>query len=51
MKAVKEKLQETKPDRVPEFEKGAQGFAKKVVANFKDYEFVSASHGWILKKF
>ncbi|KZV75181.1 translationally controlled tumor-associated [Peniophora sp. CONT] len=39
MKAVKAKLQETNPDRVAAFEKGAQAFAKKVVANFKDYEF------------
>ncbi|OBZ70426.1 Translationally-controlled tumor [Grifola frondosa] len=39
MKAVKAKLQETKPDRVDAFEKGAQAFAKKLVANFKDYEF------------
>ena len=41
MKAVKTKLQETNPDRVEAFEKGAQNFAKKIVANFKDYEFVS----------
>ena len=40
MKAVKEKLSTTNPDRVAAFEKGAQGFAKKIVANFKDYEFV-----------
>ena len=40
MKAVKAKLQETKPDRVAAFEKGASDFAKKIVANFKDYEFV-----------
>ncbi|EIN10363.1 translationally controlled tumor-associated [Punctularia strigosozonata HHB-11173 SS5] len=39
MKAVKEKLQETNPERVATFEKGAQGFAKKVIANIKDYEF------------
>jgi len=39
MKAVKEKLKETNPDRVEAFEKGAQAFAKKLVANFKDYEF------------
>ncbi|KAH8118571.1 translationally controlled tumor-associated [Phellopilus nigrolimitatus] len=39
MKAVKTKLQETNPERVEAFEKGAQGFAKKVVGNFKDYEF------------
>lgn len=42
MKAVKESLQKTDPDRVADFEKGAQAFAKKVVANFKDYEFVSS---------
>ena len=41
MKAVKAHLQETKPDRVEAFEKGAQAFAKKIVANFKDYDFVS----------
>jgi hypothetical protein len=40
MKAVKEHLQKVNPDRVADFEKGAQAFAKKVVANFKDYEFV-----------
>lgn len=40
MKAVKEKLPE---DQVADFEKGAQAFAKKLIANFKDYEFVSAS--------
>ncbi|WVF70908.1 hypothetical protein IAT40_005703 [Kwoniella sp. CBS 6097] len=39
MKAVKTKLQETNPDRVPAFEKGAQELAKKIVGNFKDYEF------------
>jgi Translationally controlled tumour protein len=40
MKAVKEKLPE---DRVSDFEKGAQAYAKKIVANFKDYEFVGIS--------
>lgn len=44
MKTVKAELQKSKPERVEAFEKGAQAFAKKVVANFKDYEFVSA-HG------
>lgn len=39
MKAVKAKLQEENPERVEAFEKGAAGFAKKIVANFKDYEF------------
>lgn len=39
MKAVKTHLQNTKPERVEAFEKGAQAFAKKIVGNFKDYEF------------
>ncbi|KAN0126839.1 translationally controlled tumor-associated [Russula decolorans] len=36
MKTIKEKLP---ADRVTDFEKGAQAYAKKIVANFKDYEF------------
>jgi hypothetical protein len=40
MKAVKTHLQENKPDRVEAFEKGASAYAKKIVANFKDFEFV-----------
>lgn len=40
MKAVKAKLAETNPDRVAVFEKGAADYAKKVIANFKDFEFV-----------
>ncbi|KAK0206608.1 translationally controlled tumor-associated [Desarmillaria ectypa] len=39
MKSVKAKLAETNPDRVEAFEKGAQAYAKKIVANFKDFEF------------
>lgn len=39
MKAVKAHLQESNPDRVAEFEKGAQAAAKKIITNFKDYEF------------
>ncbi|KAJ7047324.1 translationally controlled tumor protein [Mycena alexandri] len=39
MKEVKAKLAETKPERVEAFEKGAATFAKKIVSNFKDYEF------------
>jgi hypothetical protein len=42
MKAVKAKLLETKPERVEAFEKGAQAFAKKIIANFDDYEFVGS---------
>jgi hypothetical protein len=37
MKAVKGKLE---PERVEAFEKGAAAYAKKIVANFKDFEFV-----------
>ncbi|KAI0732910.1 translationally controlled tumor-associated [Fomitopsis betulina] len=39
MKSVKAELEKSKPERVEAFEKGAQAFAKKIVANFKDYEF------------
>ncbi|KAI8580680.1 hypothetical protein K450DRAFT_236794 [Umbelopsis ramanniana AG] len=39
MKAIKGKLQESNPDRVPEFEKKAATLVKKIIANFKDYEF------------
>ena len=39
MKAVKTHLAETNPERIPAFEKGASVFAKKVLGNFKDYEF------------
>jgi hypothetical protein len=41
MKSVKAKLQEkgASAEEVTAFEKGAAGYAKKIVANFKDYEF------------
>jgi len=39
MKAIKSHLAENKPDRVETFEKSAQTYAKKIVANFKDFEF------------
>ena len=39
MKAIKAHLQETNPDRVSAFESGAQTWVKKVLGNFKDYEF------------
>ena len=28
-------------ERIAKFEKGAQAYAKKIIAKFKDYEFVS----------
>jgi len=36
MKAIKDKLP---AERVPIFEKNASGFAKKILSNFKDYDF------------
>ncbi|KAG2176223.1 hypothetical protein INT43_005457 [Umbelopsis isabellina] len=39
MKAVKSKLAETNADRVPDFEKKAATLVKKIITNFKDYEF------------
>ncbi|PWN95868.1 putative translationally-controlled tumor protein [Tilletiopsis washingtonensis] len=39
MKAIKTRLAAENPDRVPIFEAKAAAFAKKVVANFKDYDF------------
>ncbi|PFH52766.1 hypothetical protein AMATHDRAFT_56183 [Amanita thiersii Skay4041] len=39
MKQIEKKLSETKPERVEVFKKGASEFAKKIIANFKDYEF------------
>ncbi|KAF2396322.1 microtubule/calcium-binding protein [Trichodelitschia bisporula] len=42
MKAVKEKLKANgaDPETVSAFEKGAAAYAKKIIANFKDYEFL-----------
>ena len=39
MKKVKAHLAEKDPSRVEAFEKAAQDYAKKIVANFKDWEF------------
>ncbi|KAF3926207.1 hypothetical protein ABW21_db0208375 [Orbilia brochopaga] len=39
MKAVVKKLNETNPDQVDAFKAGAQTLAKKILGNFKDYEF------------
>ncbi|KAI7876599.1 translationally-controlled tumor protein [Lichtheimia hyalospora FSU 10163] len=39
MKALKAKLQESNPERVEAFEKEAPAFVKKILSNFKDYEF------------
>jgi hypothetical protein len=47
MKAVKGKVAE---DRVEAFEKGAAAYAKKIVANFKDYEFVGFSQQFFFNR-
>ncbi|EKM80086.1 hypothetical protein AGABI1DRAFT_84569 [Agaricus bisporus var. burnettii JB137-S8] len=39
MKAVSAKLKESNPERASAFEKKAIEYVKKVLANFKDYEF------------
>jgi Translationally controlled tumour protein len=41
MKKVKETLKKNGADEsvIAEFEKGAQSYAKKIVGNFKDYDF------------
>jgi len=39
MKAVKANLEKTDPARVEEFTKGAQSAVKKILGNFKNYEF------------
>jgi hypothetical protein len=41
MKSVKKHLEEHHPEKVKDFEAGAAVYVKKIVANFKDYEFVS----------
>lgn len=43
MKKVKKHLEEHQPDGVKEFETGAAAYVKKIVANLKDYDFVSLS--------
>ncbi|AET39595.1 Tma19p Ecym_4562 [Eremothecium cymbalariae DBVPG len=39
MKEIKTRLQETNPDAISTFEKGAQTYVKKVIGSFKDWEF------------
>lgn len=41
MKAVKAHLEKSHPDSVKTFETGATAYVKKIVTNFKDYDFVS----------
>lgn len=51
MKAIKTHLQTTNPDRVAVFEKAAADGAKKIVGNFKDFEFYIGEgmnpDGWV----
>lgn len=39
MKSVMAKLQETNPDEVETFKKGAAAYVKKITASFKDWDF------------
>lgn len=39
MKQIKAKLQESNPDEVAVFEKGAQAYVKKIIGSFNDWEF------------
>lgn len=39
MKCIKAKLEETNPDRVEPFRKGATEKVKEILANFKNYQF------------
>jgi len=47
MKAIKEHLksQGKSDEEIKAFETGAQGFAKKVVGSFKDWEFYTGESG------
>ena len=51
MKAVEAKLAESNPDRVNAFKTGAQAYAKKIVGNFKDYEFVRSLLSEVLDRY
>lgn len=45
MKTVKSALQKEDESRVEIFEKNAATFAKKIVGNFKDYDFYTGQSG------
>ncbi len=45
MKTLKEKLEAEAPDRVADFQAGAQTFVKKVIAEFDDYQFFLGESG------
>jgi hypothetical protein len=39
LRAIERYLQETDPSRVQEFEKNVNGYVKKILGNFNNYEF------------
>ena len=39
MKRVKTRLEETKPERVADFQQGAQSFVKQILGSFSEYTF------------
>jgi len=55
MGALKAKLQETKPERVDAFMKGAQTVVKNILAKFDEFEFYTGESmnpdGMVLLKF
>lgn len=44
MKAIKKRLEESNPSRVPIFEKGAATYVKKVLENFDKYDFYTGEN-------
>jgi len=44
MKALKAYLEKEKPERVGDFQKKAEGFVKKVMADFADYQFYTSKN-------
>jgi len=45
MKKILDKLKETNPERANEFQKKAQVFVKRVLDNFKDFDFYVSENG------
>lgn len=45
MQSIKKKLEENNPERVKIFQEKAQVFIKKILENFKDYDFFVSENG------
>ena len=44
MKAIKKKLEDKNPERIPIFEKAAANYVKTLLGNFNDYEFYTGEN-------